>query len=278
MLYLGSTLKGYTVQAPDGKVGTVSDFLFDDRTWKIRWLVIDTGTWLTERRILLPPPALGKPDFEGRAVPVTLTREQVAASPDIRHDQPVSRQMEYSLGGYYGYDPLWGNGAYNLPPTVTPAATEAVGGGAPVAARSGGAPGNVLAPAAGDPHLRSMTEIATYDIHAIDGTIGHLEDCQIDDESWEIRYVIVDTANWWFGKHVVLPPATIVEIDWADRFVKVDLTCYKIKGSPPWEGTGLIDRAYEGLLHLYYGLPSVAPVAASSRGDADKATHPVAPS
>ena len=241
MLYLGSALKGYTVEAPDGKVGTVSDFLFDASTWKVRWMVIDTGDWLTERKILLPPPALGQPDINGRAMPVSLTKAQVAASPTIDHDQPVSRQMEYRLGGYYGSDPRWEGIGYGYQPTMAPA---------PVAAGADH-------PAVPDPNLRSMSEVLTYDIHALDGTIGHLENLQINSETWLIEYLVIDTANWWFGKHVVLPPTTITEINWAGRFVKIDLTAYKIKGSPPWEGTSVVDRAYEGLLRLHYGWPAV---------------------
>jgi hypothetical protein len=130
-----------------------------------------------------------------------------------------------------------------------------------------------------DRHLRSVAEVSGYAIHAVDGHIGHLETFLVDDETWSIRYLVVDTVNWWMGKHVLVAPSAVKEIDWLQRFVRLDLTCYKIKGSPAWEGTGTIDRAYERLLHRYYGwvdpervaeAPHAPPVEASADANATK--------
>jgi hypothetical protein len=104
-----------------------------------------------------------------------------------------------------------------------------------------------------DRHLRSVAEVSGYAIHALDGNIGHLETFLIDDQSWTIHYLVVDTVNWWMGKHVLVVPSAVKEIDWLQRFVRLDLTCYKIKGSPAWDDTGIVDRAYEQMLRLYYG-------------------------
>jgi hypothetical protein len=230
----GTAFNGFTIEARDGSVGRVADFLFQDETWTLRWLVVDTGGWLSGRKILIHPSSLSKPDMAGRAFETSLTKAQVEASPDIQQDEPVSLQMEKGLYGYYGYDPLWGGG---------------LSGGTVFA----GVPAADPAAPAADAHLRSMAELHHYDIHALDGEVGHLENFLIDDESWKIDYIIIDTKNWWLGRHVLVAPASIKEINWAQRFVRLDLTCYKIKGSPPWVQTGLVDRAYESLLQAYYG-------------------------
>ena len=107
-----------------------------------------------------------------------------------------------------------------------------------------------------DPHLRSLGEVTGYDIEASDGAIGHIDRFLIDDTSWDIRYLVADTANWWFGRHVLLSPAAVQAIDWGQHTLRLNLTCYKIKGSPAWEPTGLLDRAYEGLLQAYYEWPA----------------------
>jgi hypothetical protein len=73
---------------------------------------------------------------------------------------------------------------------------------------------------------------------------------------WDVRYLVADTSNWWFGRHVLLSPASVGEISWDTRQVRLNLTGYKIKGSPPWDPTGLLDRAYERLLHAYYDWPA----------------------
>ena len=67
MLTNASLIKGCTVAASDGHIGSVSDFLFDDSTWLVRWLVVDTGNWLSGRKVLLPPSVLGRLDPTDRS-------------------------------------------------------------------------------------------------------------------------------------------------------------------------------------------------------------------
>ena len=94
MLWAASTIHGYAIEATDGTIGSVDDFLFSDDSWIIRWAVVDTGNWLPGRRVLLPPNQLKLPDAESRSLSVALTRKQVEDSPEIDRDPPVSRQQE----------------------------------------------------------------------------------------------------------------------------------------------------------------------------------------
>ena len=112
MLWNASAIKGYAIEASDGDIGTVSDFLFDDATWLVRWLVVDTGNWLSGRKVLLPPSVLGRLYAKDRAFAVKLTIQQVKDSPEIDTDRPVSRQMESKVYDYYGWSPYWGSGLY----------------------------------------------------------------------------------------------------------------------------------------------------------------------
>jgi hypothetical protein len=249
MLHQGLAFKGFTLEATDGKIGTVADFLFDDATWKLRWLVVDTGSWLKSRKVLLHPTAIDKADIPAGALLVELTRDQVAKSPSIGTDEPVSRQMEENLYGYYGVDPLWGGGINGAGVTVKRRAVAE-----PAVADTTSADLESFGP--GDKHLRSLVEVSGYKIAATDGEMGHVESFLIDDQTWDIRYLVADTRNWWFGRHVLLSPACIVQIEWDMRRVDLNLTCYKIKGSPPWEPTSLLDRAYEQVLQAYYEWPA----------------------
>ena len=112
MLRNASAINGYAIEASDGLLGTVSDFLFDDAGWLVRWLVVDTGNWLSGRKVLLPPSALGHLDRKEREFSVRLTMQQVKDSPDIDTDRPVSRQIETNIYDYYGWNPYWGAGPY----------------------------------------------------------------------------------------------------------------------------------------------------------------------
>ena len=112
MLWNASAIKGYAVAASDGRLGTVNDFLFDDARWAVRWLVVDTGTWLSGRKVLLPASVLEHLHPTEHEFPVRLTKQQVKDSPEIDCDRPVSRQMETHVYDYYGRDPYWGTDLY----------------------------------------------------------------------------------------------------------------------------------------------------------------------
>src|SRR5271165_2732243 len=112
MLWNATVIKGYAIVASDGRLGAVNDFLFDDASWRVRWLVVDTGNWLSGRKVLLPPSVLGHLDPEGEKFSVRLTMQQIKDSPDIGSDRPVSRQMETNIYDYYGWSPYWDTGLY----------------------------------------------------------------------------------------------------------------------------------------------------------------------
>ena len=119
MLWYASVINGYAIEASDGRLGTVSDFLFEDTSWMIRWLVVDTGNWLSGRKVLLPPSVLEQPDAGRRQFPVKLTVQRVKDSPDVDTDRPVSRQLESNIYNHYAWDPYWSSG-YMLGAMATP--------------------------------------------------------------------------------------------------------------------------------------------------------------
>lgn len=118
MLRSLNDLQNYTVGATDGNVGQVKDFYFDDDAWVVRYFVVDTGTWLSSRKVLISPMSVTRPDWMERLLPVSLSKWQVKNSPDIDTDKPVSRQHESQTLGYYGYSMywegpgMWGEGMY----------------------------------------------------------------------------------------------------------------------------------------------------------------------
>ena len=94
ILSKAKTLKGYQLNSLDGEIGKVEEFYFDDSHWTIRYLVADTGNWLTGRQVLISPYALGAVDREEKLISVDLTRNQIENSPSLDSDKPVSQQFE----------------------------------------------------------------------------------------------------------------------------------------------------------------------------------------
>ncbi len=94
MLTNTEQLKGFVIRATDGELGTVDQFYFDDETWAIRYLTVETGGWLGGRQVLISPISVIHTDWQARQLDVALTKKQVEDSPDISTHQPISRQQE----------------------------------------------------------------------------------------------------------------------------------------------------------------------------------------
>jgi hypothetical protein len=103
-----------------------------------------------------------------------------------------------------------------------------------------------------DPHLRSTQDVRGHHIQAADGYIGHVEDFIIDDETWAIRYLIIDTQNWWPGKKVLVSPQWIERVSWSESTVFVNLPRETIKQSPEYMEKSQLTRDYEAGLHRHY--------------------------
>jgi uncharacterized protein YrrD len=239
MLRRANELSGYQLGARDGSIGKVKEFYFDDLSWTIRYLVADAGNWLTGRKVLISPFALDPVRMDDNVIPVNLTRKQIENSPSLESDKPVSRQFELQYYPYYGYSPYW-SGPF----------------GSGIAAFPTREPSNLSAVTqdtnTDDPHLRSTHDVEGHSIEALDGEIGHVKDFIIDDQSWAIRYLIIDTQNWWPGKKVLISPRWIDSISWEESKVVVGLTRKAIKQCPEFNEDVLISREYEEKLHRHY--------------------------
>ena len=262
MLRSAKEIIGYSIHALDGDIGHVADFYFDDKAWVIRYLVVDTGGWLSGRKVLISPFAFEQPNWADRSLSVRLSKEQVEDSPGIDLEKPVSRQHEVQLHEYYGWRPYWGSRdtlgylamARPMPVNFQPPPTVSAQDGPPekydLLRRA-----KEMDAEDYDPHLRSMDEVIGYDIQARDGGIGHVETFIIDDEGWSVMYLVVDTRNWLPGKKVLVALAWVEAVNWLDRLVEIDLDRETIKNSPEYHPDEPVNREIETVLYDYYGRP-----------------------
>jgi len=261
MLRQTKDLQDLAIVATDGAIGNVKDLYFDDGAWAIRYLVVDVGSWLSSRKVLISPIAAGKPDWVGKLLPVSLTCEQVKNSPDIDTDKPVSRQNEMAYMGYYGYPyywggtGLWGGGAY---PGMLMSSYSGFDAERPVVqleVQEAYAQAEAARHQDDDIHLRSCKAVKGYHIHASDGDIGHVQGFLVDEETWAIRYIIVDTSNWWLGHQVLIAPQWIQDVSWPDAKVSVNLTRQAVKDAPAYDAAAQLDRKQESGIYEHYGRP-----------------------
>lgn len=239
MLIKAKALKGYSLKSLDGDVGAANEFFFDDRFWTIRYLVADSESWLSGKKVLISPYSLNSVNNSDEKVSIQLTRKQIEDSPSIDTDEPVSRQFESVYNGYYGYPDYWG-GQY-------------MWGGYPYLIRDRSKWGSFTSKEMEwDRHLRSTHEVTGYHLLALDGEIGHVDDFIIDDETWAIRYLVAATKNWWPGKKVLISPKWIENVSWEEREVTIGLSRETIKAAPEYSDESLLTRDYETGMYGHY--------------------------
>ena len=255
MLHSLNAIRGHAIHASDGEIGSLRDVYFDDRSTLLRYFVVDTGTWLPGKRVLLVPAVVGGIDAERGEIVTGLTRQQVEDSPPVETEKPVSRQQEMALHTYYGWQPYW---------TVPPLAGSLApywGAAMPAAAHMRPGEERVAEEVAArereqrDPHLHSAREVEGYHVAATDGDIGHVEDFFIEDEDWAISLLGISTRNWLPGRTVVISPGWLRGIDWPGQRIEVDLSRQQIKDSPEYDPTLVPEQSYLERLAAHYGRP-----------------------
>ncbi|MFO1141814.1 MAG: PRC-barrel domain-containing protein [Amaricoccus sp.] len=224
MLWTASRLGDFELQATDGPIGAIRDCLFDAGNWTVRWFVIDTGNWLPGRNVLIAPAHIDARETDRLELRLDITRDQVRASPPFDDDEPVSREYEEEIVAHYGWQGYW------------------TGIGHP-------------APAPGERGVRSADALVGCHIQARDGRIGHVDDVLIDPDGWVVRYLVVDTRDWWPGKLVLLVPQALKGTEAAERTLEVDLTREQVRNGPAFDPEQTIDRAIEEQFLGYYGYP-----------------------
>ena len=244
MLRSMKELLGYELLAKDGLMGKVHNFLFSDEDRIVRYLVVDTGPWILGRKVLISLQALGQPVWASGTFPVELTREQIKNSPDGDMATPLSRQYEERLHQHYNWPAYWGMAAAipgrpaYIPPQIFFRKEEHV---EEYKIRS---------------HLQSSKELLGYQMNATDGKIGSVADFLVEDEDWQLRFMVVDVSNWLdTDRQILMALEWITSIDVAMKEVFVELKQETIKYSPPFDPALPVNRQYEEVLYDYYGRP-----------------------
>jgi hypothetical protein len=214
MLHEIKELYGSTLAASDGDIGHVRDFYFDDKSWVIRYLVADTGSWLTGRLVLISPRAFGRLDRAAKTLHINLDRRQIENSPPIESHMPVSRRYEVEYHRYYGWPEYWSGGAMSGLggfPMVLPHSEDEL-------------EAQVQHNRRDDKHLQAMSAVTGFHIQTVDGVIGHVSGFLVDDKSWAIRDLLVDAGHWYSAKEIRISPDKVERVSFEESTVFVSLT------------------------------------------------------
>ncbi len=243
MLQTTNNIKKFRIHAVDGAIGSIKDLYFDDEKWTIRYFVVHTGSWLMGRDVLVSPIALKGLDEKEKVLDVDLTKEKIENSPTIDTAEPISRQHEREYFQYYGWPYYWGG----------PSAWGWSGVPAPIPYPEITLPCEPSEAEEGvDVRLRSVQEMVGYHIQALDGDIGHVEDFILDDASWTMTDLLIDTRNWLPGKKVLIPHPAIQTVCWIDRSIMVQLTRQQVQDAPEYDPETGVSAEYHQKVREYY--------------------------
>ncbi len=252
MLRRIEAMRGHPVQATDGEIGEVEDFYFDDIDWRIRYLVVSTRKWFG-KDVLVAPDAFESVDWESGQIHVSLTKEQVKSAPPVSDKRPISRKLEATYRGFFGWPMYWV--PYGIDDTVVNTGQLPPNTGLPVLGQVETGPKSdsedVSRSDVEEYHLWSMKDLEEFEIQALDGPIGHVEDFFIEDTDMEVRYIVVDTRKWLPGKDIPIHRDLVQGLEWENDVVAVKLTRHQIEHAPEYEG-GLPSSEYQRQLQDYF--------------------------
>lgn len=239
MLHAIKDIENFKLKNKNQDLGHIKDFYIDDLSWVTRYIVVDTGSWLTGKKVLISPHSLKKPNFLDNVIYTDLTQEQIKGSPHISEKEPVSRQHEIDLRKYYGWPAYWSM-TTSMQGILDDIKKE-------IEAEESKEK---------DPHLRSIRELRGYDVQAIDGDVGIVDSFIIDDDKWVIKYIVFDARKWlhWLpgGKYFLFAPEWTKDIKWDNSKIIVNLDRDTIENGPEFTSAKDIDSQFENKLYICY--------------------------
>lgn len=242
MLLSSDHLKGYKIEGDDGDIGHVDSFLFEDTTWVVRYLVVDTTKFLFGKKVLIAPHCIKYLDRNG--VRVRMSVDMIRNSPLIDTDKPVSRRMEKELHSFYGWPHYW-EASVNLGMAPSPPPY-------PLKDYDEEYEEN-----GGDPHLRSTEEVIGYGVYDKSEKIGVLNDLIIHTERWDIPFAVVDTEKRITRKLVLIITDWIHDIEWEKNRMQLNVPLRVLEKLPVYNPHEPINTVFEEVLYDYYGMPQL---------------------
>ena len=246
MLHATKDLIGRQLEASDGQVGSCDEFLFDDRTWKIRYMVAETGGWLTRRKVLISPDDIDGPDAGERVISVDLDASEIKEAPLLSSDAPVSRQYQLTWTRYRGLTPSWSDfGPLSAPLVANRMAME-------------------LQEAEHDHHLRSSREVTGYQatsdlVREHRKRLGRIADFVTNDQTWDVAFAIVEVSKGWFrSEQILIPRDKLRRVGWAEDALYVRLSPETMRDFPPYDPSKQIDLQIKDSAYDACGMPRSA--------------------
>ena len=221
-----SNLSDFKIQAEDGQAGAIKDVLFDDRRWKVRHFVVETGGLLSKHKVIVDPNEAISPDTESKLLSVSLTKDQVKNHPDIQSDPPRSHEFNKKRGP----DAMRSSGSGSAVGTIADATLlNAANAGSSYA----------MSEIDTDPHLRSTGDVINYGLSAAGQPVGKITDFLVDESSWDMPYAVIKVED----HEVLIPTSKLRNVGWPDKTVMTMVSPELLRAAPAFDGEMMPEMA-----------------------------------
>jgi uncharacterized protein YrrD len=233
-------LTGAAVNAVDGEVGTLEDFMINDQNWAVGYLVVMSGDWTDRRKLLFPPATVKEAENKVKVFNLGVDRSTVEQSPNFDLKASLTRQQEIELHQHYGL-PIFSDS--KLGPETQPLAellSDMREHGVEI-------PGDEI-----HSRLFSFEDMKKFSVEARDGSLGSIEDLLVDLSTWKVQYMVLSTGSLLNNRQVLSAPGWIEKIDRDARTIQVDLAKETIENSPEYQPENLQDPDYQGRIEDFF--------------------------
>jgi hypothetical protein len=104
--------------------------------------------------------------------------------------------------------------------------------------------------------FRSLEDLMGASMIAMDGEIGRICNFLFDDQSWKIRYCVVDVGHWLTRREVVISVSAIDQPDWKTKTLRARLTKEQLRNGPDVDSKKPVSRQQEIAMREYFGWPA----------------------
>jgi uncharacterized protein YrrD len=249
-------IKGFEVTCTNESVGKIKDVSFDELSNSVRYLVIDTSSWLPGKKVLVKPDAVSRVDMSDEQVQLKLSKSKFEESPSLESDLPVSRQHEEALHTYHGMAPYWsanlhlGGSWFPYPAyPISSSNLSILGRNYPVEWQEL----QERRRERFDNHLRSCDEVCGYKIASRDDEeFGEVSDMIIDVNIWQVVDLVLSSRKWLpGGKTFACSPMFVDAIDENKEVLNVDLKKQTLLDSPEFDFSRYDESSHQQMVEHY---------------------------
>jgi len=220
--------------AVDDEIGKLTEFYIDERSWQIRYLVVNLGSGFKSKEVLISPVAFAS--FDGERLKIQLTKDEIHKCPVNSSAKPVYIQQKENAELLYSTTQSFGGFDSRFETVVFPPSPS-------INSREDEKGEN--------PHFRSSREISGYKILTEDGVEGKVEDLLFDDRLWNIRFLLIRPDTGSDQETRLLIAFWVDHIEWEIETIYLGCRGDYLMRCPKFDPSKHVNISYEDFLDHY---------------------------